>query len=429
MYRSFKLSEALLARAQAVIPGGTQTFSKSLTQYPKGVSPHYIERAEGSRVWDADGNEMIDFVSGLLSIFLGYNDPDVDAAVRAQLEKGVTFSLPNEIEIEVAETICELVPCAEMVRFGKNGSDATAGAVRAARGFTRRDHIAVCGYHGWQDWYIGSTSRDLGVPAATKALTHGFAYNDLESLEALFKAHPGKLAAVIMEPMTVVEPAPGFLEGVREMTRREGTLLVFDEIITGFRLARGGAQELFGVTPDLTTLGKALANGYPLSAVTGRADVMKILAEAFYSFTMGSEAVSLAAAKATLTKIKNHPVLETVHQRGRTLLDGVRALIDKHEVGDFIAASGHPTWSFLTISGAGNCDASGLKTLWMQEIIERGVLCLGTHNLTYAHSDDDINRLIAVYDEVFPILKAAVENDSLKQYLRCEPLVPLFKVR
>ena len=205
--------------------------------------------------------------------------------------------------------------------------------------------------------------------------------------------------------------------------------MVFDEIISGFRFALGGAQELFGITPDLTTLGKGVANGYPLAMVVGRSDVMQVLAEAFYSFTMGSEAVSLAAAKATLTKIQNEPVLETVHQRGRALQDGVRALIDKHGVADFIATSGHPAWSFLTISGAGNCDAWGLKTLWMQEIIERGVLCLGTHNMTYAHSEDDIARLIVVYDEVFPILKAAVENDGLQQYLRCEPLVPLFKLR
>jgi len=216
--------------------------------------------------------------------------------VRAQLDNGVIFSLPTELELQVAELLVELVPSAERVRFGKNGSDATAGAVRVARTFTGHDRVAVCGYHGWRDWYIGSTARNKGVPEGTRSMTHRFDYNNLESLERLFREHPGEFAPVVMEPMNVAEA-----------TRRHGVVLVFDELITGFRFADGGAQELFGVTPNLTTLGKGIANGDPLSAVVGRADIMALMEEVFFSFTGGGEALSLAAAVAAITKLKREP--------------------------------------------------------------------------------------------------------------------------
>ncbi|MDE2396805.1 MAG: aminotransferase class III-fold pyridoxal phosphate-dependent enzyme, partial [Burkholderiales bacterium] len=348
--RSFEKSMAFLARSEKVIPLGSQTFSKSRTQYPYGVSPYFITRGQGSRVWDLDGNEYIDFVSSLASITLGYQDPDVTAAVRAQLdESGVIFSLPHPLETEVAELICEMVPCAERVRFGKNGSDATAGAIRVARAHTGRDRVAVCGYHGWQDWYIGSTARHRGVPQATRELTHAFAYNDLDALRTLLAAHPGEFAAVILEPMNVAEPLPGYLQGVKELAHGHGALLVFDETITGFRYSNGGAQAHFGVTPDLATFGKGLANGYPVSAVAGRADVMKQMEEIFFSFTFGGEALSLAAAKATLTKLQREPVAATLAERGRQAMDGARAVIERHGLGDLFSVSGHPTWSFLNI--------------------------------------------------------------------------------
>jgi len=205
-------SEAQLARALRTIPLGSQTFSKSKTQYPLGVSPFFIQRALGSHVWDVDGNEYIDLVNSLAAVTLGYNDPDVTQAVEHQLKDGVIFSLPHPVEVEVAEKLVEMVPCAEQVRFGKNGSDATSGAIRLARAHTRRDHVAVCGYHGWQDWYIGSTTRHLGVPQTTRDLTHAFRYNDLESLHQIFRAFPGQVAAVILEPMNVTFPEPGFLQ-------------------------------------------------------------------------------------------------------------------------------------------------------------------------------------------------------------------------
>jgi glutamate-1-semialdehyde 2,1-aminomutase len=429
MSERYQKSEALLQRALKVIPLGSQTFSKSLTQYPFGVSPYFIIRGQGSRVWDADGNEYIDFINSLASVTLGYNDPDVTAAVRAQLDDGVIFSLPHPIETEVAERIVDMVPCADMVRFGKNGSDATSGAIRIARAHTGRDRIAVCGYHGWQDWYIGSTARHRGVPQSTRDLTSSFAYNDADSLERLLLAHPGEFAAVILEPMNVVEPQKDFLESVQRLARAHGAVLVFDEIITAFRYANGGAQEFFGVTPDLATLGKGLANGYPVSAVAGRRDLMKLMEEIFFSFTFGGEALSLAASAATLDKLKREAVCARIATLGTQLIDGLRQRIEQHGVADFVSVTGHPSWSFLILKDTERASQFALKTLLMQEFFQRGILAFGTHNLSFAHSDADIARLLAVYDEVLPLLGAVAHEGRIDELLRCKPLEPLFKVR
>jgi glutamate-1-semialdehyde 2,1-aminomutase len=425
----FANSEELLARALKHIPLGTQTFSKSRTQYPHGVSPFYAIRAEGSRLWDADGNEFVDFVNALSAVTLGYRDPDVDSAVRAQMEDGALFTLPHPIEIEVAEKICDMVPCAEMVRFGKNGSDATSGAVRLARAFTGRDRIAVCGYHGWQDWFIGSTPRSLGVPQAVRDLTHTFVYNDIESLAALFRDHPGAFAGVIMEPMNVAAPEPGFLESVQALCREHGVVFILDEMITGFRFAKGGAQDLFGVTPDLATFGKGLANGYPLSAIAGRADIMALMEDVFFSFTMGGEALSLAAARATLNKISKEPVIERLDENGTLVANGLRQRIADHGVGHIFAVTGQPCWSFLNITGAGPYTDWDIRTYLLQEMFERRVLMLGTHTMSYAHGSDDIDRLLRAYDEILPAVRDAVAGETLDTELRCKPLEPLFRVR
>ncbi len=429
MTSRYACSEELHARALHSIPLGTQTFSKSKTQFPVGVSPLFAARAQGSRLWDVDGNEYVDFINALNAITLGYNDPEVTAAVMRQLGSGTIFSLAHELEITVAEAIIDLVPCAEMVRFGKNGSDATAGAIRLARAYTGRDRVAVCGYHGWQDWYIGSTSRNRGVPKATRNLTHSFAYNDLASLDRVLAAHDGEVAAVILEPMNATEPAPGFLEGVVERAHDAGALVIFDETITGFRFARGGAQELFGITPDLATFGKGLANGYPLSAVAGRADVMALMEEIFFSFTMGGEALSLAAAATVLDKIAHEPVIETLHDVGARLKAGVATRIEAHGLAEVLAITGHPSWTFLHLRGAEGVTPFELKTLFLQEVFARGILTLGTHNMSYAHNADDVEALLATYDEVFPILRRAVEARSVSPFLKGPTLEPLFAVR
>jgi glutamate-1-semialdehyde 2,1-aminomutase len=422
-------SEELLARAEQTIPLGTQTFSKSRVQYPFGVSPYFIEKGLGSHVWDVDGNEYVDFINSLAAVTLGYNDPDVTAAVRAQLEEGVIFSLPHPVEMQVAEKIVEMVPCAEMVRFGKNGSDATSGAIRIARAYTGRDRVAVCGYHGWQDWYIGSTARNKGVPKVTRDLTHSFAYNDIESLHKIFKEFPDQFAAVIMEPMNTTEPQDGFLHKVAELTRKNGAVFIFDETITGFRFANGGAQEYFGVIPDLATFGKGLANGYPVSAVAGKAEIMRQMEEVFFSFTFGGETLSLAAALATMTKLQHKPIIATIKTQGEKVLAGLRGLINKYEVEHIISFSGLPNWSFLNIKDAAPYTMWEIKTLLLQEMFSRGILTFGTHNMSYAHSDEDIAFLLDAYNDVLPILKDAVDNKKMDKLLRCKALVPLFKVR
>jgi glutamate-1-semialdehyde 2,1-aminomutase len=427
--RTYHHSEQLLERALRTIPLGSQTFSKSKTQYPHGVSPFFIQRGDGARVWDVDGNEYIDFINSLAAITLGYRDEDVDDAVTAQLAEGVVFSLPHPIEMQVAEKIVELVPCAEMVRFGKNGSDATAGAIRLARAFTGRDHVAVCGYHGWQDWYIGSTARHRGVPAATRALSHSWVYNDLASLQRLFDTHPGQIAAVILEPMNITEPQPGFLQGVMELAHKHGSLVVFDETVTGFRYALGGAQELFGVTPDLASFGKGLANGYPVSAIVGRADVMRLMEEVFFSFTFGGETLSLAAALATMRKLQREPVIDTLYRHGRTVMDELKSIIAASQADDFLGVAGNPTWSFLTIQDCGGYTLWQIKTLFLQEMFARGILTIGTHNMSYSHGEEEVRRLLEAYGEVVPLLTKAVRTATLESLLRCEPLQPLFKVR
>lgn len=426
--RSYVRSEALLARALEVMPLGAQTFSKSITQYPRGAAPFFAERAAGSRLYDVDGNEYVDFNNALCAVTLGHCDPDVTSAVMEQLKKGTIFSLSSDLEIAVSERIIDLVPCAEMVRFGKNGSDATAGAIRAARAFTQRNRVAVCGYHGWQDWYIGSTSRNKGVPPATRELTHTFGYNDIASLERLLKQYPGEFAAIIIEPMASTWPVEGFLQQVCDRGRAAGAVVVFDETITGFRFAPGGAQEYFGVVPDLACFGKGLANGYPLSAVAGRRDIMAVFEEIFFSFTMGGETLSLVAALASLDKLVREDVPHMLARRGGELADGLTALIDRHNCGEFIAVNGHPSWTFLTITEK-PAQQFGLKTLFMQEILDRGFLTLGTHNMSLAHSESDVAALLGGYDEVLPILRSAFRSERIEDFLRCKPLEPLFRVR
>lgn len=425
----YRNSEEMLDRALRTVPLGSQTFSKSLTQLPRGAAPFFAARAKGSHLWDVDGNEYVDFVNGLCAVNLGYCDPDVNAAVKAQLDDGVIFTLAHPLEHQVAELLVDAVPCAEMVRFGKNGSDATAGAIRVARAFTRRDRVAVCGYHGWQDWYIGSTSRNLGVPEATSALTHVFPYNDPDALDAMLTAHAGEFAAVIMEPMNVVEPLPSYLAEVKAIAHRHGALLIFDETITGFRFGLGGAQELFDVTPDLATFGKGMANGFPVSAVAGRAEVMALMEKVFFSFTFGGETLSLAAAKATLEKVRATKATDMMAAQGRKVMDGLKRLIAAHGLEQTLAIAGHPAWSFLLVKDTAPYTMFDLKTLYFQEMFGQGVLTLGSHNMSYAHSDADVITLLEACDNSFAVLKDALANRSLHDKLTCPVLKPLFKIR
>jgi glutamate-1-semialdehyde 2,1-aminomutase len=426
--REFTKSEAHLIRAEHTIPLGSQTFSKSRTQYPVGISPLYIEKAKGCEVWDVDGNKYVDLVSSLASVTLGYGDSRVNRAVRKQLNKGVTFSLPGILEAEVAEMICNLVPSAEMVRFGKNGTDATTAAVRLARAYTGKDRIVVCGYHGWQDWYIGSTTRNKGVPKATSELTEVFEYNDLQSLRKILSER-NDVACVVMEPMNLNFPNPGFLEGVRELTKAHGVVLVFDETITGFRFSEGGAQELFNVIPDLSTFGKGIANGFPLSVVTGKREIMMEMEEIFFSGTFGGELLSLAAAKAVLQLHINQEVVPQLREIGTDLKERVSLAISQTNTDQLLSLSGDPTWVFLSWQGTENYSPEILKTYFLQEMFQLGVLILGTHNVNLAHTPKHLKKLEESYLTTLSSLSKAVSRDNLESKIRVSPLKPLFKVR
>ncbi|MBT1690198.1 aminotransferase class III-fold pyridoxal phosphate-dependent enzyme [Dawidia soli] len=429
MSTRYKKSEEYLERALKTVPLGSQTFSKSKTQLPLNVSPFFASRGEGAYMYDVDNNRYVDFVNSLCSLTLGYNDPDVTKAVSEQLQKGTIFSVAHELEFLVAEEICKMVPCAEMVRFGKNGSDATGGAIRLARAYTKRDHVLVCGYHGWQDWYIGTTTRDLGVPESTKVLTHKFAYNDIQSLQAKLEELKGQVAAVILEPVNVFPPENNFLQQVKELTHQHGAVLVFDETITGFRYANGGAQEFFGVVPDLATFGKGLANGYPVSAIAGKAEIMKLMEEIFFSFTFGGETLSLAASLATMKKLQREPVIEKMRKTGEAIISKLNALIQEYKLEHVMSVAGYPVWSFLMIKDTEKYTSWELKTLILQEMFANGVFFIGTHNVSYAHSDADVDHLMATYRICFEKINEALAKGNLAGQLQCTPLKPLFKVR
>lgn len=422
-------SQAWLERAKRVIPSCAQTFSKAYTQYVQGVSPIFLRRGKGCRVWDVDGNEYIDYVQGLLPNILGYAHEEVNAAAAAQLAEGHCFSLPHPLEVQLAERLTRLIPCAEMVRFGKNGSDATSGAVRAARAFTGRDRIACCGYHGWQDWYIGSTTRNAGVPKAVRDLTHPFPFNDLASLEKLFNEHLGEFAAVIMEPVNFVEPAPNFLQSVKKLAHKNGALLIFDEICVGFHFGLGGAQKLLGVTPDMACFGKAMGNGFAISCVLGRADIMRTFDEIFYSFTFAGEVASMAAAMKVLDILEQTDALARIESNGRTLQDGVNAMATEAGLGQRIQAVGRPQWSILKFRDKDGGDSALLKNLFQQEAVKRGVLLLATHNLTAAHDGPAIYQTLEAYAEVLKTLASWLGESDPGRFLEGPMTQPVFRVR
>lgn len=427
--KKYNNSGELFSKVKQVIPLASQTFSKSYLQYIKGQAPLFITRGKGSHVWDIDGNEYIDFINGLLPVVLGYQYKAVDDAIKKQLKKGIIFSLSSPLEYELAQLLIKHIPCAEMVRFGKNGSDVTTGAVRLARAVTGRDFIAVCGYHGWHDWYIGSTTRNLGVPESTRKMTHKFEYNNIESLKKLFNKHKNKFAAVIMEPMNYTKPEKGFLQKVKELTHKNGALLIFDEVITGFRWSLGGAQKYFNVVPDLACFGKSMANGMPISALVGKRKYMKKIADIFYSFTNGGECLSIAAAIATIKEMEKKKVIENIWQKGRYLINETNKIVKDNKLEDVIKIKGKPCWSLVFTYPANGYSDLEIKSYLQQEILQAGFLWYGQHNMSYSHSQKDIDGLIGAYKIIFAKLKKLLDCKKLRENLKGEPITNIFKVR
>lgn len=426
---NLKQSHQLLEDALKVIPGATQTFSKGFNQFVQGVSPVFLERGKGSHVWDVDGNEYIDYIMALLPNILGYAYKAVNDAVKAQLEKGVSFSLPHPLEVELAEKLVEIIPCAEMVKFGKSGSDATSGAIRVARAYTGKDMILFCGYHGWHDWHIGATTRNLGVPKQVSELTQNFKYNDIEDLSNLFKRYKGKVAAVIMEPMNFYEPLEGYLQEVKNICHKNEALLIFDEIVTGFRFSLGGAQELFNVIPDIATFSKVIANGFPLSAIVGKREIMEKFTDVFYSLTFGGETVSLAAAIATLKELQTKDVIGHIYRQGQKIKDFVNKTAVGLGIEENVKCIGRQCLTLMKFMDIEGRDSLALRGLFQQEVVRQGILFLTTNNLSYSHSKLDVDKTLEAYGNALQVLKSALQENNIDKYMLGKSIQPIFKIR
>jgi glutamate-1-semialdehyde aminotransferase len=415
--RNVKLDKSLelYGRALRVIPGGSQTTSKRPDQFAPGAFPIYLERGEGCRVWDVDGNEYIDYIMALGPINLGYAYPRVNSAIREQLEKATIVSLLHPLEIELAEAIIEAVPCAEMVRFVKSGAEATSACVRVARGYTGREKILHCGYHGWHDTFSAGLADPKGVPKALKPLIRSFRYNDLDGLAAMLKEQGPETACIVIDPRNPAKP--GFLEGLREQTDKYGIVLVFDEIVSGFRLALGGAQEQHGVTPDMAAFAKGISNGMPLAAFVGKRPFMEAAADMVISTTYGNEALSLAAGLATLRELKERNVFDHTWRMGQMLMDGWMAM--GRDLGLPLSVSGFAPIGAFDF----RLDNPGLKqdvwTLFLQESARRGVLFRrgGLNFISFSHKELDIQQTFAVCREALGVVKDALATGHVRERL------------
>ena len=395
----------MLQKSKSVLAGAS-TFSKT-NQFGTGKTPFCLAKAEGAITWDIDGNEYIDYIIGLGCMTLGHNHPVVNNAIREQLENGISFSLPTPLEIEVAEMLIERIPSAELVRFGKNGNDVTAAAVRLSRYHTGKDHILFCGYHGWQDWYISQTSMNGGIPACVGKLSHRFVYNDIDSLIRLIDQYKDNVACIILEPVSKTWPVDSYLEKVREIATKNNVVLIFDEIVTGFRFHKAGIQAMLNVVPDLSCFSKAIANGMPLSVLVGKADIMAKLGDIFFSLTNAGETLSLAAAKAVINFYDQNDVVGAIDKAGGKLRVGLEKLIKKYSLGHKMKTVGFNCRLGISLLDTDDSKFSTDQELleWTRLVTSYGILSGGGHMISYAHNDNVINETLRKYDEIFSSYK------------------------
>ncbi len=422
-YPIISKSIELINRAKELIPSQTQTLAKGPTQWVNGVAPKYLVKGKGARVWDVDGNEYIDYNMGIGPLVLGYCIEEIDRAIKTQINDGITFSLMHPLEVETSEMIQRMIPNAESIRFSKTGCDVTSAAIRLSRAYTNRERVLCCGYHGWHDWYISVTDRNRGIPDSTSDLVNTFNYNDIDSL---LLSIDKTVACVILEPVIFEKPDNDFLNKVAEICKANGSLLIFDEMWTGFRMANGGAQEYFGIKPDLATYSKAIANGMPLSVLTGRKEVMRLLEkDVFFFTTFGGEALSLAAALATIKFILKNNVVEHLYKQGKKLREGYNQIASGLGM-MYTKCTGYDFRSIITFdSSAGN--PLEMKSLVQQEMIRNGILWGGFHNVSYSHTDSEIDYTLQAYERVLPILKRAIEGNNVSYFLRGKPVEPVFR--
>jgi glutamate-1-semialdehyde 2,1-aminomutase len=424
----------LTKRLHELIPGGAHTYSKGDDQWPVD-RPALIARGEGCRVWDTEGREFIEYAPGGRAVTLGHAYPPVIEAAAAQLPLGCNFTRPGAMELQAAEALLELLPAADMVKFTKDGSTATSAGVKLARAHTGRDLVALCADHpffSYDDWFIGTTSMDAGIPEAIRSLTVTFRYNDIESLRALFREHPGRIACVILEAEKTEPVLPTFLHELQDLCAREGTVFILDEMITGFRYHRSGAQALFGLNPDLSTFGKAIANGFSVSALVGRREIMERAGlrhsdERVFalSATHGGETHALAAALATMNIYKTEPVVEALHASGERLRAGVEDVVSELGLSDYFELAGRACNLVYSSLDADGRPSAAFRTLFLQEMMARGFL-VPSFVVSRAHGEEEIDRTVVAVEETLRVYARALE-EGVERHLASPPVKSVYR--
>jgi glutamate-1-semialdehyde 2,1-aminomutase len=427
-------SKALQQKSHTLIPGGCHTYAKGDDQYPE-CAPAFIAKGQGCHVWDVDGNEFIEYGMGIRAVTLGHAYPPVVEAAYRQMLLGNNFTRPATIEVECAEELLGMIDGAEMVKFAKNGSDVTTAAIKLARAYTRRDLVAVCAEHPFfsvDDWFIGSTPMASGIPLPMRNLTVKFHYNDLASIESLFEEHPGEIACVMLEAETTEPPMNNFLHELQRLCKKNGALLIFDEMITGFRLHNGGAQAFYGIVPDLSTFGKAMGNGFAISALLGKREIMELgglyhdKERVFLlSTTHGAENHSLAAALETMQIYQQQPVVEHLFRQGDRLAKGVNSAIAESGLQDYFQLAGKPCNLIYITRDQDQNRSQAFRTLFLQEIIKRGLIAPSLV-VSFSHTDRDIDTTIEAIGESLNVYRKALA-EGVEKYLVGRPVKPVFR--
>ncbi len=426
--------DELRARAHRAIPGGCHTYAKGDDQYPRNA-PAFIARGHGCRVWDTEGREFIEYGMGLRAVTLGHAyAPVVDAAVR-QMQLGANFNRPSPIEVECAEALLGVVPRADMVKFAKDGSTVVSAALKLARAHTGRVKVAICGDHpffSYNDWFMVTTGIPGGIPASVSRETLSFRYNDLAGAAQLFADHPDEIACVMLEPARTEEPADDFLHKLRDLAHRHGALFILDETITGFRWAIGGGQEAFGVTPDLAAFGKALGNGFAVSALTGRREIMELgglhhSRERVFllSTTHGAETHSLAAAAKVIEIYRSEDVIGTLYRQGERLARGIRQAVAHLQLENHFTLAGRPCALLYGTRDAAGAPSQPFRTLFLQELIRRGVLA-PSFMISCSHDDAAIDQTIESVAGALEIYRRGLD-DGIDRYLVGPSVKPVYR--
>jgi glutamate-1-semialdehyde 2,1-aminomutase len=431
---NFEKGKFLQQLSHKLIPGGCHTYAKGDDQYPE-LAPAFLVRGKGCHVWDADGNEFIEYGMGLRSVALGHGYEPVVKAAYQQMLLGINFTRPAPIEVECAQKLLSLISGGEMVKFAKNGSDVTTAAVKLARAFTGRDRVAICAEHPFfsvDDWFIGSTPMAAGIPEVVRELTVKFHFNDLQSIQALFDQYPNQIACLVLEAEKEEPPANSFLQETHRLCRQNGALLILDELITGFRFNLGGAQREYGIVPDLCTFGKAMANGFAISALVGKQEVMELgglrhnKERVFLlSTTFGAEGHALAAALETMKIYEREPVIDHLYRQGRRLVDGVNRSVTEHHLGGHFGTLGRPCNLIYYTRDQEKKPSQIFRTLFLQETIKRGLI-MPSLVVSYSHTDEDIDRTIEKIDEALYIYRKALDEGAEK-YLVGRPSKPALR--